>query len=686
MADGAGSSPHYYLLKGDLEGRDGGEVRRSVLLLTMVGAMVLAFSGVVLAQQTEDGGAQRPAENRAGPEDFAPGEVLVKFEPGASGQAIAEAHRQNGGQVKETIPGIGVQVVGVARAQEKTAVARYQQNPNVRYAELNGVYEAVGSVPNDPKVGNQWAFNNTGQTVGTADADIDAYEAWNGGSTTDWKAGTTGIGSAVPIAVLDTGIFGDHEDLSGKVKRSTNFTSSSTEGDVKGHGTHVAGSVAALTDNGIGGGGGTCPGCVLYNVKVLGDDGSGNTSWIANGVTWSSDNGAKVINMSLGGSGYSDTLRDAVLYAWGKGVVVVAAAGNNGSSDKFYPAAYENAIAVGATDSTDQKAGYSNYGFWVDVAAPGSNILSTVIDNPSTTDVVEKYARWNGTSMATPHVAGVAGLVWSSDSKSGACADNLCVRTKIESSAQDRTVLSGTGPDWSKARINACGAVCDTTAPTVSGIDPTDQATGVAASTNVTATFSEDVQSVSGDTFTLAAEGSSTKVAATVTYDAATKKATLDPSADLEAGKKYTATVTTGVKDKAGNALAADKTWSFTTASPTATNPDTTAPTVSSAAPGDGATGVARNTNVSATFSEAIDSATLTSSTFTLVKDGTTTAISSTRTLSSDGKEATLNPYGSSTTILARCTRFKATVTTGVKDLAGNPLAANKVWYFKTKC
>ena len=247
-------------------------MRRAGLLLTVVVAMLLAFGGVVLAQQPPP-----PLGGQAEPEEFAAGEALVKFEPGASGQAIAEAHRQNGGQVKETIPGIEVQVVGVPAGEERDSVARYRQNPNVRYAELNGVYEAVGSVPNDPKVGNQWAFNNTGQTVGTtvgtADADIDAYETWNGGSATDWKAGTTGS-AAFPIAVLDTGVKEDHEDLSGKVTKRINFTSSSTNGDVKGHGTHVAGSVGALTDNGLGGAG-TCPGCVPYNVKVLGDDGTG---------------------------------------------------------------------------------------------------------------------------------------------------------------------------------------------------------------------------------------------------------------------------------------------------------------------------------------------------------------------------------------------------------------------------
>ena len=252
-------------------------MRRTIILLTMVAAVVLAFSAAALAQQAEPGSSQPSSA-----EDFVPGEVLVKFEPGASGQDIADIHRRNSGQVKETIRGIDVQVVDVAQGQEKTSVARYQQNPNVRYAELNGVYEAAGSVPNDPRVGEQWAFNNTGQTGGTADADIDAYEAWNDGSTTNWKAGTTGS-AAVPIAVLDTGIKEDHEDLLGKVTKRINFACTktafypcpnSTTSDFNGHGTHVAGSVAALTDNGKGVAG-TCPGCVLYNVKVLRDDGTG---------------------------------------------------------------------------------------------------------------------------------------------------------------------------------------------------------------------------------------------------------------------------------------------------------------------------------------------------------------------------------------------------------------------------
>jgi thermitase len=435
------------------------QMRRSIVLLTMVAAVVLALGAAALAQRSEPGSSQAASAQSA--QDFVPGEVLVKFEPGASGQDIADIHRRVGGQVKEVIRGIDVRVVGVARGQEKTAVARYQQNPNVRYAELNGVDEAAATGPNDPSVGKQWAFNNTGQTVGTTvgttDADIDAFETWNYGSTPAVKAGTRGS-AAFPIAVLDTGIQTRHEDLSGQVTKSENVTSSGGIGN--GHGTHVAGIVAAITDNGKGVAG-TCPRCVVYNVKVIGANNKAAFSDEAEGIKWAADNGAKVINMSFGGTTVSKTVAGAVNYAWGKGVVLVAAAMNDGETNKanypHYPAAYQNVIAVGSTDSKDQKASTSDYGHWVDVAAPGKNIYSTVFDNPKTKAIEnDLYGPKSGTSMASPYVAGIAGLVWS---KPGLCTTNACVRTQIESSVVDRTVLRGIGPDWSKARVNACIAV-----------------------------------------------------------------------------------------------------------------------------------------------------------------------------------------------------------------------------------
>ena len=537
-------------------------IRRAVLLLTVIGVMLITCAGMALAQNTIPSNTSQATEEVA-----APGEVLVKFKERTSKAKKQEVHGRKGGRAKETIPAIDVEVVAVSRGKEKEKAKEYKDDPNVEFAEVNGVYEALATTtPNDPRASEQWQFNNTKYSA-TNKGDIDAYEAWSGGSTTAWNGGTTGS-SSVAIAILDTGIKEDHEDLTGKVTKRTNLTDSSTNADVDGHGTHVAGSAAALTNNQKGVAG-TCPGCTLYNVKVLDDTGSGYYSWIANGVTWATDNGAKVINMSLGGSNPSSTLQTAIDYAWSKGVIVVAAAGNSGTDAQHYPAAYPNAIAVGATDKTDAKASFSNYGSsWVDVAAPGSSILSTTVDGG--------YQAWNGTSMATPHVAGEAGLIWS---KSALCAagDSACVRNQIESKA-DQT--SGTGTYWAKGRVNANGGV-----------------------------------------------GGST-----------------------------------------------------TTAPPSLS--DTTAPTVSRTKPVDLKTGVGLRNNIKAYFSEAIDKATMTPSSFTLVKnDGSTAAsISAALTLSSDGKTATLNPSAD----LSRCTWYKATVTTGVKDRAGNPLAAQKVWTFKT--
>jgi Bacterial Ig-like domain len=221
--------------------------------------------------------------------------------------------------------------------------------------------------------------------------------------------------------------------------------------------------------------------------------------------------------------------------------------------------------------------------------------------------------------------------------------------------------------------------------PQVVSVSPAGQAQNVASSTNVEATFSKAMESntLSASTFTLTKQGSTTPVKATVTYDEATKSAKLDPGDDLPWNTTYTATIkggNGGVQDLSGNALEQDHSWTFTTI------PDTNAPKVDATTPTNNATGVGRGTNLTAAFSEAVNPSTVTTSTFTLVKSGSTTRISAGVGLSPDGKTVTLNPYGSSTTNLARCTTYKATVTTGVKDGAGNPLAANKVWSFKTSC
>jgi len=387
-----------------------------------------------------------------GKNDFAKGEILVKFKDLVSPDEVAKAHKKLGGRVKHAIFGINVQVVDIGKKSVGETVSAYAKDRRVEYAEPNFIAAAL---TNDTRFDNQWALNNIGQetcntakticTTGTFDADIDAPEAWK------YSTGSADI----KIAILDTGIDQDHPDLNDKIVASENFTDSNTVDDLYGHGTHVAGIAAAETNNSVGVAGVGYQ-SRLMNVKVLGDDGSGFYSWIADGITWAANNGASIINMSLGAGRRSSTLEAAVNYAWSKGVVLVAAAGNSANPSKTYPAYYEKCIAVAATTNNDVKASFSSYGSWVDVAAPGENIYSTFPNHQFYLQT--EYGRSNnydfgsGTSMSTPHVAGIAALVWALEPE----LSNQEVRSKIEQTAD---AVSGTGKYWTWGRVNACNAV-----------------------------------------------------------------------------------------------------------------------------------------------------------------------------------------------------------------------------------
>ncbi len=368
--------------------------------------------------------------------DFASDRVLVKFKPGVDEVARQMVHRKHGGVVVGEIAGLGIQVVKVPPGKALGKVRDYGREAAVEFCEPDFVAYAL-EVPNDPYFGEQWGMTK-----------VEGPEAWDV---------TTGE-SAVRIAILDTGVDQDHEDLMAKIVSNKNFSTSNTVDDRYGHGTHVAGIAAAATNNGKGVAG-LGYDCAIMNVKVLDDKGSGYYSWIANGIIWAADNGARVICMSLGGRSGSSTLQSAVNYAWSKGVVIVAAAGNNGNSNPVYPAYYSNCIAVAATDQNDAKASWSSYGSWVDVAAPGVAIYST-LPNHSNSIGMLNYGSLSGTSMATPHVAGLAGLVWASLYGTS----NADVRSRIESTCD---AVPGTGSYWRYGRINAYRAVAppDTTPP-----------------------------------------------------------------------------------------------------------------------------------------------------------------------------------------------------------------------------
>lgn len=353
--------------------------------------------------------------------------LLVKFRPGTAAAETIRTHGRHGGTVRDRIGGIDVEIIAVPAGTGRARLAAYAGDPNVLYAEPDQTAVAFGVVPNDPGFSRQWGLTR-----------VQAPEAW----------AITTSAPAVKIAVLDTGIDLNHEDLASKIVASRNFTTSRTADDKYGHGTHVAGIAAAATNNGKGVSG-LGWSASLLNVKVLGDTGSGNYSWVAQGIIWAADSGAKVINMSLGGPGSSQTLQDAVAYAWSKGAVLVAAAGNEGSSAPSYPAYFDNVIAVAASDSADAITGFSNYGPWVDVAAPGAGIYSTLPNHKNR--LGRNYGDLSGTSMASPHVAGLAALIWSTP----AGTDSLSLRERIISTADP---LSG-GATIGGGRINALRAV-----------------------------------------------------------------------------------------------------------------------------------------------------------------------------------------------------------------------------------
>jgi thermitase len=215
-----------------------------------------------------------------------------------------------------------------------------------------------------------------------------------------WQV-TTGSGETV-VAVLDTGIDGNHEELIGKVIAEVNLTDSPTPGDVHGHGTHVAGIISAKDD--VLGVSGIAPACSLLNVKVADDIGSCRDSVLAQGIIWAVDNGASVINISIEFAEPSLALENAIDYAWDQGALIVAAAGNRGNDAPAYPAYYENCLSVSAVKQDNNLVPLSNRGDWVDVLAPGFKIYSTLPSNG--------YGYKTGTSFACAYVSGLAALLF----------------------------------------------------------------------------------------------------------------------------------------------------------------------------------------------------------------------------------------------------------------------------------
>lgn len=323
----------------------------------------------------------------------------------------------------DSIPGVGTVRYRVPDEETKEMVlSSLNSMPNIEYAEPNGTLQAF-DVPNDPNIGSQWHLNQ-----------IHAFQTWS------LNKGSSGC----VIAIVDTGIQLDHEDLAGKILPGYDFIGNDAlADDENGHGTHCAGIAAACTNNNLGVAG-VSYNCSLMPVRVLDANGSGTTDTVARGIVFAVDHGAKIVSLSLGSDTSSLTLNDAVQYAYANNVIVCAAAGNLGVNTRMYPAAIDHVLSVGASTQTDGRASFSNYGDWVQVAAPGEYIFSTYKGG--------QYRYMSGTSMATPVVAGVCALVWDQMGPSAKATD---VVNRIEATS----VPVG---NWVKfGRVDAFGAMND---------------------------------------------------------------------------------------------------------------------------------------------------------------------------------------------------------------------------------
>ncbi|MEJ2745607.1 MAG: S8 family serine peptidase, partial [bacterium] len=303
----------------------------------------------------------------------------------------------------------------------------YNNRPDLEYAEPNYIAHAI-LIPNDADWWRQWGPQK-----------INCPQAW------DWSTGN----DTVTIAVIDTGVDYNHQDLvGGRVILGYDYANDDNDPmDDNNHGTHCAGIAAATGNNSIGIAGVTW-GAKILAVKFLDADGSGSYSDGADAITYAVDNGAKVLSNSWGGFASSNAIEDAVDYAWNNGALFVAAAGNNGCL-VGYPARYDNAMAVSATDQNDLRAFFSSWGLPIEVAAPGVEIHSTITGN--------NYDSLSGTSMACPHVSGLAALIMSYGGGMSA-AD---ARDIICQSAEDLGI-PGRDMQYGYGRIDAHQALLDT--------------------------------------------------------------------------------------------------------------------------------------------------------------------------------------------------------------------------------
>ncbi len=385
-------------------------------------------------------------------DEYVPGEIVVKFKDGVSREQVSSAQADLGTTLIGANSAIGFRQLAIPAGKTvEEMVAAFLARPDVEYAEPNYIAHAF-MTPNDPYYSYQWHMPM-----------INMPSAWD-----------QSTGTGVVVAVIDCGVAYENygvyalaPDLAGTlfVPGYDFINNDAHPNDDCAHGTHVAGTIAQTTNNSLGVTG-VAFNCSIMPVKVLAADGSGSYTAIANGITFAADNGAEVINMSLGGTYNSSAVQSAVVYAYNKGITIVCAAGNAGTSTAQYPAAYPECISVSAVRYDQTYTSYTSYGSTIDICAPGGDVdvdqngdgypdgvLQQTHDGTNYTTF--GYYFYDGTSMACPHVAGVAALLIA---KNGGTMTPTAVRAALQNTATD---LGVTGWDqyYGYGLVNANAAL-----------------------------------------------------------------------------------------------------------------------------------------------------------------------------------------------------------------------------------
>ncbi len=563
-----------------------------IALAVLLTALVWPSLGPASAVESRPG-LRESAGSQVSAAPAVPGELIVRFAPRVPLEAREAALASVGVQLKRHLLLPGFTLVRVPEGQEDAFITRFQAHPLVQAVERN-LIEEITFTPNDSFFSFQWHFPQ-----------VQAEQAWD-----------IADGSAVVVAVVDTGVayedfdnFAQAPDFAGTAfAPGFDFVNNDTHpNDDNGHGTHVAGTIAQTTNNGLGVAG-LAFGATIMPVKVLDRRGSGSNADTADGFVWATDNGADIINYSAGG-GHSSTKEAAVNYVLSHGVVLVAAAGNANTSSLICPACYPGVLAVGATDFAQNRAPYSSFGcgrdgHCLDVVAPGGNtgadlngdgfadgVLQQTFRRacgqpgpPDFTDFV--YCFFQGTSMATPHVAAAAALLL--DVNSALTVQNVgdCLRiTALDLGAAGYDTEYGHGLIQVKDSLVTCASgPPPSPTPTVTGTVPTATPTPTATAT---ATATQTATATNTSTPTATATNTATATATSTPTNTAT--ATLTPTSTATATAMATATPTpTNTPTATATSTATLTPTSTATATSTATLTPTSTATATAAATPDG--------------------------------------------------------------------------------------------------